>query len=54
MLVTALNEHIGYDNAAKIAKKAFKDNITLKEAAIELGLISASQFDKIVQPKKMI
>ena len=54
MLVTALNEHIGYDNAAKIAKKAFKDNITLKVAAIELGLISSSQFDKIVQPKKMI
>ena len=54
MLVTALNEYIGYDNAAKIAKKAFKENLTLKEAAIKLGLINSKQFDKIVQPKKMI
>ena len=54
MLVTALNEHIGYDNAAKIAKKAFKDNITLKEACIELKLIDGKKFDKIVNPKKMI
>jgi len=54
MLVTALNEHIGYDNAAKISKKAYKDNITLKEAAKKLGLIKESDFDKLVQPKKMI
>ena len=54
MLVTALNEYIGYDNAAKIAKKAFKENITLKEAAVKLGLIKSEQFDKLVQPKKMI
>ena len=54
MLVTALNELIGYDNAAKIAKKAFKENITLKKAAIKLGFVNSRQFDKIVQPKKMI
>ena len=54
MLVTALNEHIGYDNAAKIAKKAFKDNLTLKEAATKLGMIEENEFDQIVQPKKMI
>ena len=54
MLVTALNEHIGYDNAAKIAKKAFKENITLKEATLKLGMMEANEFDKIVQPKKMI
>jgi len=54
MLVTALNEHIGYDNAAKIAKKAFKENLTLKEAATKLRLIKGSDFDKIVDPKKMV
>jgi len=54
MLVTALNKHIGYDNAAKIAKKAFKENLTLKEAATKLNLIKEEQFDKLVQPKKMI
>ncbi len=54
MLVTASNAYIGYDNAAKIAKKAYKDDLTLKEAAIKLGLISSKQFDKIMQPKKMI
>ena len=54
MLVTALNKHIGYDNAAKIAKKAFKDNLSLKEAAKKLKLISEKDFDKIVDPKKMI
>ena len=54
MLVTALNEHIGYDKAAKIAKKAFKENLTLKEAAVELNFIEESEFDKLVQPKKMI
>ena len=54
MLVTALNKSIGYDNSAKIAKKAFEENMTLKEAAIELGLVSDKDFDKIVNPKKMI
>lgn len=54
MLVTALNPHIGYDNAAKIAKKAFADGTTLKEAAIELGIISVEDFDKFVVPENMI
>ena len=54
MLVTALNTKIGYDNAAAIAKKAHKDNITLKEAAIELKLLSSEEFDKYVVPEKMI
>ncbi len=54
MLVTALNKHIGYDRAAKIAKTAFSKKITLKEAALKLKLISESDFDKIVNPKKMI
>ncbi len=54
MLVTALNKSIGYDNAAKIAKKAFKENLTLKDAANKLGLVSEKDFDKIVNPKKMI
>ena len=54
MLVTALNKHIGYDNAAKIAKKAFKENLTLKEAALKLNLVSEKEFDRIVNPKKMI
>ena len=54
MLVTALNKYIGYDNAAKIAKKAFDENLTLKEAAIKLNLVSEKEFDKIVNPKNMI
>ena len=54
MLVTALNKTLGYDNAAKIAKKAFNENLTLKEAALKLKLISEKEFDKIVDPKKMI
>ncbi|MDC0192704.1 class II fumarate hydratase [Alphaproteobacteria bacterium] len=54
MLVTALNDFIGYDNTAKIAKKAFKENLTLKEAAIKLKLIDIKKFDRIVQPKKMV
>ena len=53
MLVTALNPHIGYDNAAKIAKKAHKDGTTLKEAAVALKLVTADQFDAWVDPKKM-
>jgi fumarate hydratase class II len=54
MLVTALNPHIGYDNSAKIAKKAHKENKTLRQAAIELGLVSDEQFTQWVDPKKMI
>jgi len=53
MLVTALNPHIGYDNSAKIAKKAHKENKTLREATLELGLLSDEEFTKIVDPKKM-
>ena len=53
MLVTALNPHIGYDNAAKIAKKAHKEGTTLKEAAVALGLVTAEQFDQWVDAKKM-
>lgn len=54
MLVTALNTHIGYENAAKIAKKAHKEGKTLREAAIELGLVTNEQFDQWVIPKKMV
>lgn len=54
MLVTALNPHIGYDNAAKIAKKAHKDGTTLRQAAKELGLMSEEDFDKNVRPENMI
>ncbi len=54
MLVTALNPHIGYDNAAKVAKKAHQENKTLKEAAIELGLLTAEKFDEVVRHEKMI
>ncbi len=54
MLVTALNPHIGYDNAAKVAKKAFEENSTLKEAAVSLGLLTGEEFDEKVQPKNMI
>jgi fumarate hydratase class II len=53
MLVTALNPHIGYDNAAKIAKTAHKQGKTLKEVAVELGLLTAEQFDQWVRPEKM-
>lgn len=54
MLVTALNPHIGYDNAAKVAKKAYKENKTLKAAAEELGLLKGDKFDEIVKPENMI
>lgn len=53
MLVTALNTKIGYDNAAKIAKKAYADDSTLKEAAIQLGLLTAAEFDEWVRPEDM-
>jgi fumarate hydratase class II len=54
MLVTALNPYIGYDNAAKVAKKAHKENKTLKEAVVELNLMTAEKFDEVVRPEKMI
>lgn len=54
MLVTALNTKIGYDNAAKIAKKAYAENKTLKDTAIELGLLTAEQYDEWVRPEKMV
>ena len=54
MLVTALNTHIGYENAAKIAKKAHKENKTLREAAVELGLLTNEQFNEWVRPEKMV
>jgi fumarate hydratase class II len=54
MLVTALNPHVGYDNAAKIAKKAHKENLTLREAAIALGILTGEKFDEVVKPEKMI
>jgi len=54
MLVTALNPHIGYDNAAKAAKKAHKEDMTLKQAAIQLGYLNEKQFDEWVRPEKML
>lgn len=54
MLVTSLNPVIGYDNAAKVAKKAHAENKTLKQAAVELGLLTPEKFDEIVRPEKMI
>jgi fumarate hydratase class II len=53
MLVTALNPTIGYDNAAKVAKKAHAEGITLKEAAVALGFLTAEEFDELVRPDKM-
>ena len=53
MLVTALNEHVGYDNASKIAKNAHKKGSSLKESAIELGLLTGEQFDEYVKPEEM-
>ncbi|MBR5506269.1 MAG: class II fumarate hydratase [Clostridia bacterium] len=54
MLVTALNPHIGYENAAKTAKKAFEDNISLKDACVELGFLTAEKFDEVFRPEEMI
>ena len=54
MLVTALNPKIGYDKAATIAKKAYKEDKTLKETAIELGYLTAEEFDEWVRPEDMI
>ncbi len=54
MLVTALNPVIGYDQAAKVAKKAYQENLTLKQAAVQLGLMTAEDFDRHVRPEKMV
>ena len=54
MLVTALNPHIGYENAAKVAKTAFRDQLTLREAAVKLGFLTGEEFDRIVRPEKMV
>ncbi|MDW7773005.1 MAG: class II fumarate hydratase [Desulfobulbaceae bacterium] len=54
MLVTALNQHIGYENAALIAKKAYQENMTLKEAAMKLGLLKEEEFDSYVDARKMV
>ena len=54
MLVTALNPYIGYENAAKTAKKAFKDNISLKEACVELGFLTAEKVDEVFHPEQMV
>ncbi len=54
MLVTALNPYIGYENAAKTAKKAFKDNISLKSACVELGFLTAEKFDEVFHPEEMV
>ena len=54
MLVTALNPHIGYENAAKTAKKAFEENISLKESCVSLGFLTAEEFDEVFHPEQMI
>lgn len=54
MLVTCLNPYIGYENAAKTAKKAYKENISLKEACVELGFLTADKFDEIFHPEQMV
>ena len=54
MLVTALNRHVGYENAAKIAKTAYKENKTLKQVAVELDLMTEEQFDEWVTPEDMV
>lgn len=54
MLVTALNPYIGYDNAAKTAKKAYKDNISLKQACVELGFLTEEKFDEVFHPEQMV
>ena len=53
MLVTALNSHIGYDNAAKIAKNAHDNNLTLRQSAIELNMLTNDEFNSLVIPKDM-
>jgi len=54
MLVTALTPHIGYDKSAMIARKAYAENLTLREAAFNLNLVTADQFDQWINPEKMV
>ncbi|MBQ6499561.1 MAG: class II fumarate hydratase [Ruminococcus sp.] len=54
MLVTSLNPYIGYDNAAKVAKKAYKENLSLKEACLQLGFMSEDEFDKVFHPEELV
>ncbi len=54
MLVTALNPYIGYENAAKTAKKAYRENISLKEACVALGFLTAERFDEVFHPETMV
>ena len=54
MLVTALNPYIGYENSAKVAKLAYAENITLKEACVKLGFLSSERFDEVFRPEEMI
>ena len=54
MLVTALNPKIGYSKSSEVAKKAYNENISLKEAVIQLGYLSEKEFEKIINPKKMV
>ena len=54
MLVTSLNPYIGYDKASQCAKYAFKENTTLKEAVLHFGYLTEEEFDRIVDPKKMV
>ncbi len=54
MLVTSLNPYIGYENAAKVAKKAYKENLSLKEACMELGFMSEEEFDKVFHPEELV
>jgi fumarate hydratase class II len=54
MNVTALNPYIGYENAAKTAKKAYSENITLKEACVSLGFMSEEEFDRVFHPEEMV
>ena len=54
MLVTALNPYIGYENAAKTAKKAYKEGISLKQACVELGFLTEEKFDEVFHPELMV
>ena len=54
MLVTALNPYIGYENAAKVAKLAYAEGITLREACLKLGFLTAEKFDEVFKPEKMV
>ena len=54
MLVTALNPYIGYEKAAKVAKTAHKNGTSLKEAAVELGYLTAEEFDEYIKPEEMV